>query len=879
MSGVTDSVPTPILGGDAAHIVIPGGDMLLHADFTRAGADLLITAPDGSQFVIVDYFDGQTEAGLITEGGALLPFDLVSALAGPASPGQYAQSEDGIEEVPIGRVDETVGEVTATRVDGTTVNLTKDSPVFQGDILETGAGGAVAVVFIDETEFSLGEDGRMVLDELIFDRTSLEGSSTFSVIQGVFVFVSGEIAANNPDEMIVRTPVATLGIRGTKVAGKAAAEGALNTVTMMPESGGTVTGSITVSTQTSSITLNTAWQTTAVSSVFEAPAPAIILTSAQAGTLYGAVNSLLLSSTSPAARAGDAAGGRDEAAPGGRDEAAAAPADEPEGPASGPEGELGPGEELGPEGELGPGEEFAPGEGFGPEGELGPGEEFAPGEGFGPEGELGPGEEFAPGEGFGPEGELGPGEGFGPEGELGPGEEFAPGEGFGPEGAFGPGEEFTPGEGFGPEGAFGPGEEFTPGEGFGPEGAFGPGEEFTPGEGFGPEGAFGPGEEFTNTLIFGPDEFVPGEFFATGDFGDEFSQGTLMAAGLAAAEDAFSALEATFEAGGSFNDAFYAADAAGHMAFDAYMGTAGTEMFDALVEFGPQAVFSDPSTLATFEAIEGQFEHIAEAFGEALGQDMYSRIDPTQYGAFARGEFEGEFQRGEFGGGEFQRGEFGEGEFQRGEFGEGEFQRGEFGEGEFQRGEFGEGEFQRGEFGEGEFQRGEFGEGEFQRGEFGEGEFQRGEFGEGEFQRGEFGEGEFQRGEFGEGEFQRGEFGEGEFQRGEFGEGEFQRGEFGGGEFQRGEFGEGETFGGGDQFFGGGDQFFGGGRPVLLEGATSSLEGATSSLEGETSSLEKERSSLEGATSSLEGVRSSSATSAVNSLVTSSFSINSFPTK
>ena len=42
----------------------------------------------------------------------------------------------------------------------------------------------------------------MVLDELIFDPTSLEGSSSFSVIQGVYVFVSGEIAANNPDKMM-----------------------------------------------------------------------------------------------------------------------------------------------------------------------------------------------------------------------------------------------------------------------------------------------------------------------------------------------------------------------------------------------------------------------------------------------------------------------------------------------------------------------------------------------------------------------------------------------------------------------------------------------------------------------------------------------------
>ena len=89
--------------------------------------------------------------------------------------------------------------------------------MFQGDIIETADAGALAIVFIDETTFSLGEDARMVLDELIFDPASQEGSSSFSVVQGVFVFVSGEIAANNPDSMEVRTPVATLGIRGLSV--------------------------------------------------------------------------------------------------------------------------------------------------------------------------------------------------------------------------------------------------------------------------------------------------------------------------------------------------------------------------------------------------------------------------------------------------------------------------------------------------------------------------------------------------------------------------------------------------------------------------------------------------------------------------------------
>ena len=458
MSSAASSAPIPILTHGAAEIIVPGGDMLLHADFTRAGADLLITAPDGTQYVIVEYFNTMTAAGLMTESGSLLPFDLVSALAGPASPGQYAQSEDSIEDVPIGRVDESVGEVTATRVDGTTVALNKDSSVFQGDILETGAGGAVAVVFIDETEFSLGEDGRMVLDELIFDPISLEGSSTFSVIQGVFVFVSGEVAANNPDEMIVRTPVATLGIRGTKVAGKAAAEGALNTVTMMPESDGVVTGSITVSTQTSSITLNTAWQTTAVSSVFEAPAAAITLTSAQASTLYGAVNSLLLSSTSPAVRTGDEAGSRDA---GSRDEAA------PDGDAaavpSGGQEDSGPR----PEGELEPGEELLPGEGFGPEGELARGE-------FG-EGEFARGE-FGEGESFGGDDQF---FGGGDQSFGGGDQSFGGGDQF-----FGGGDQF-----------FGGGDQF-----------FGGGEEFSGGG----DQFFGGGNEFFGDQFFG-DQFISNE--------------------------------------------------------------------------------------------------------------------------------------------------------------------------------------------------------------------------------------------------------------------------------------------------------------------------------------------------------------------------------
>ncbi len=699
-SGASSGAPIPLAGGGAEQIVVPGGTMLLDADFERSGADLLITGPDGTQFIIIDYFDSPVQAGLMTEGGSLLPYNLVSALAGPAAPGQYAQSEDGLEEAPIGRVDETVGEVTATRVDGTTVTLNKDSSVFQGDILETGSGGAVAVVFIDETEFSLGEEGRMVLDELIFDPSSLEGSSSFSVVQGVFVFVSGEIAANNPDEMVVRTPVATLGIRGTKVAGKAAAEGDLNTVTILPDPGqAAVTGAVTVSTQTSSITLNTAWQTTAVSSVFEAPAPAITVTASQAGTLYGAVNSLL-SSTTPStatnsdsarsARNQDANASGEQNTPAENENISAEATEES---AQELTENVGVEEDLTPEDEILAEDELASIDPNAPENQL-----------------------LEQGGELGPEGELAPGEGIGP-------------DGFGPEGAGS--QEFGPGE-IGPEGV-GP-------EGFGPEG-FGP-------EGFGPEG-------------FGPDQL-----FEAGGWGNnEFSEEVMVTAGLAAAEDAFHALENVFASGGSIDEAFIAADTAGNMAFNAYMGTAGTDMFDALVQYGPQAVFSDPSSIETFQVIEGQFNQIAENFGidpaqfgpdgAFVQQDFFDgtappagfEMDPAMLGDEFAG-FEGAFVnnqglQGEFGPEGFGPEGFGPEGFGPEGLGSEGFEPEGFGPVGLGPGEVGSGEFGSGGFGPGGFGPGGFGPGGFGLGGFGPGGFEPGGFGPGEFEPGEFGPIEF----------------------------------------------------------------------------------------------------------------------------------------
>ncbi|WP_404382174.1 FecR domain-containing protein [Caenispirillum salinarum] len=199
-------------------IVIDNPGLLTQGQYMRLGPDLMIVGPDGEKVLLTDYFAMQTPPDLNGPGAMTISGNLASALAGPRAPGQVAQAGEQLAQAAeaIGTVTRMDGEVFATRADGTRVRLQSGDEVFQGDVLETGADGAVGITFVDNTEMSLGADGRMVLDEMIYDPDGGDGSSQFSLVSGVFSFVSGQIAKSGPDAMQVNTPVATIGIRGTK---------------------------------------------------------------------------------------------------------------------------------------------------------------------------------------------------------------------------------------------------------------------------------------------------------------------------------------------------------------------------------------------------------------------------------------------------------------------------------------------------------------------------------------------------------------------------------------------------------------------------------------------------------------------------------------
>ena len=202
-------------------IIDADGQFVATADMTRQGMDLHLTAPDGKSVVIEGYFSQDPPPDLITHDGARLSPQLVDSFLPPEHVGQYAASGQTVtDESPAGKIIEVVGDAHIVRADGTKVPATMGTPVYQGDVIETSKTGAVNILFADNTTFAVSESARLSVDKFVYDSEQQSGSSFFSMLQGVFVYTSGLIGKTDPGNVNIETPVGSIGIRGTVVAGQ-----------------------------------------------------------------------------------------------------------------------------------------------------------------------------------------------------------------------------------------------------------------------------------------------------------------------------------------------------------------------------------------------------------------------------------------------------------------------------------------------------------------------------------------------------------------------------------------------------------------------------------------------------------------------------------
>ncbi len=275
-AGGTDAhAPIVIDAHGQAAIDIPAGQWFYRAAFDRAGPDLTVTGENGESVVIRGYFQLEDAPDMTLENGSLFKGAWAEKLSGSAAPNQVAQVGGGPLAEAIGRVTTAEGEVQAVRADGSTVSLAAGDPVFQGDELVTSGSGAVGIEFEDGSTFSLADEGRMILDEMIYDPETQSGALGATILTGVFSIVSGDIAKTEPDAMVVETPVGSIGIRGTALTGQFLGEGQENQITLVPE--GDQIGEIVITNDAGTITLNQSGATVLLTGWNDAPDEVVFL--------------------------------------------------------------------------------------------------------------------------------------------------------------------------------------------------------------------------------------------------------------------------------------------------------------------------------------------------------------------------------------------------------------------------------------------------------------------------------------------------------------------------------------------------------------------------------------------------------------------------
>lgn len=83
------------------------------------------------------------------------------------------------------------------------------------DRIVTRDDSALQVLLLDRTTFTVSQNCEMVIDKFVYDPTTSTGEIAATVTRGAMRFVSGNIGRDNPGKASLKTPSATIGIRGT----------------------------------------------------------------------------------------------------------------------------------------------------------------------------------------------------------------------------------------------------------------------------------------------------------------------------------------------------------------------------------------------------------------------------------------------------------------------------------------------------------------------------------------------------------------------------------------------------------------------------------------------------------------------------------------
>jgi hypothetical protein len=183
---------------------------------------------------------------------------------------------------PIGTITEIDGDGQILR-DANAIGNEVGTGIEQLDEAVTNKG-KMRIDFVDETRLDVVDHSRVVIDEFIYDPATGKGSLDMRATLGAVRYASGQIAKNSRQNVRLRTPTATISVRGTDFA-MIVNEIGESYVTLLPsceyDGAGNelncITGEIKVENDGGYVIMNQAFQMTRVNSYTQRPSKPIVV--------------------------------------------------------------------------------------------------------------------------------------------------------------------------------------------------------------------------------------------------------------------------------------------------------------------------------------------------------------------------------------------------------------------------------------------------------------------------------------------------------------------------------------------------------------------------------------------------------------------------
>ena len=169
----------------------------------------------------------------------------------------------------------------------------KGSSIEKNDTVSTNSQGKFKIRFVDATTVNITQNSRLVIDDFVYDgNNKSKGKIGLKLALGTARYTSGAIAKGNARGVGIRTPTATIAVRGTDFV-MSVDEAGRSTVVLVPEcyNDKDITkinfecpsGAIDVITAAGIVTLTQPFQATMVENSYAPPAPPVVINPSMKG--------------------------------------------------------------------------------------------------------------------------------------------------------------------------------------------------------------------------------------------------------------------------------------------------------------------------------------------------------------------------------------------------------------------------------------------------------------------------------------------------------------------------------------------------------------------------------------------------------------------